>query len=53
MILTGEPINAKEAEADGLVAKVFPVDKLVEEAINSGKLKISTRTEYVILLSHS
>jgi len=37
MILTGEPISAKEAEAAGLVAKVFPVDKLVEEAINTAK----------------
>lgn len=37
MILTGEPISAKEAEAAGLVAKIFPVDKVVEEAINTGQ----------------
>jgi enoyl-CoA hydratase/carnithine racemase len=32
MVLTGEHIGAEQAEKDGLVAKIFPADKLVEEA---------------------
>jgi len=33
MVLTGEHISAEQAEKDGLVAKVFPADKLLEGAI--------------------
>eukprot|EP00457_Paulinella_chromatophora_P009343 gb/GEZN01009406.1/.p1 GENE.gb/GEZN01009406.1/~~gb/GEZN01009406.1/.p1 ORF type:complete len:291 (+),score=44.71 gb/GEZN01009406.1/:84-956(+) len=33
MCLTGNPINAQQALAAGLVSKVVPVDKLVEEAV--------------------
>ncbi|XP_074597465.1 enoyl-CoA hydratase, short chain 1 [Brevipalpus obovatus] len=33
MVLTGAPISAKEAEHWGLVSRVFPTDKLLDEAI--------------------
>ncbi|RHY31851.1 hypothetical protein DYB32_003105, partial [Aphanomyces invadans] len=33
MILTGDMIDALQAERDGLVAKVVPADKLLEEAL--------------------
>jgi enoyl-CoA hydratase/carnithine racemase len=33
MCLTGEMISAQEAELAGLVAKIFPADNLVEEAV--------------------
>lgn len=36
MILTGEHMLAEEAFRCGLVAKVHPVDKLVEEAVKCG-----------------
>ena len=37
MVLTGATITAKEAEAAGLVAFVYPDNKVVEEAIKTGK----------------
>ncbi|XP_007478154.1 enoyl-CoA hydratase, mitochondrial [Monodelphis domestica] len=33
MVLTGDRISAQEAKQAGLISKIFPVDKLVEEAI--------------------
>jgi enoyl-CoA hydratase/carnithine racemase len=36
MVLTGKMIDAEQAERDGLVARVFPADDLVEEAIKMG-----------------
>lgn len=36
MCLTGELISAQEAFDAGLVAKVYPAEQLVEEAINMG-----------------
>ncbi|CAK9301481.1 unnamed protein product [Gordionus sp. m RMFG-2023] len=33
MVLSGEPINAQQAKEIGLVSKIFPVDKLVEETL--------------------
>ena len=36
MVLTGKMIDAQQAERDGLVARVFPADDLVEEAVNMG-----------------
>jgi enoyl-CoA hydratase/carnithine racemase len=37
MVLTGDPINAQDAEKSGLVARVYPVDKLVEESIKKAE----------------
>ena len=36
MVLTGKMIDAEQAERDGLVARVFPADDLVEEAVKMG-----------------
>ncbi|CAG9863756.1 unnamed protein product [Phyllotreta striolata] len=33
MILTGSPVTAQDAEKMGLVCKIFPVDKVLEESI--------------------
>ncbi|KAI8833699.1 ClpP/crotonase-like domain-containing protein, partial [Chytridium lagenaria] len=37
LVLTGGMIDAVEAEKSGLVAKIFPADKLVEEAVKSAQ----------------
>jgi enoyl-CoA hydratase/carnithine racemase len=37
MILTGNPITAQEAERIGLVAKVFPAEKLLEESLKTAE----------------
>jgi len=36
MILTGEMISAKEAEAAGLVAKVLPTEQVFDAALKTG-----------------
>ena len=36
IILTGKMIDAKQAERDGLVARVYPADDLVEETVKMG-----------------
>lgn len=36
MILTGEMISAKEAEAAGLVAKVLPTEQVFSVALTTG-----------------
>ena len=36
MILTGNMIDAEQAERDGLVARIFERETLVEEAIGMG-----------------
>lgn len=38
MILTGRMIDAEEAERMGLVARVIPADKLVEEGVTHGPI---------------
>ena len=38
MCLTGRQMNAQEAEQAGLVAKIFPVDQLLEETLKSAAL---------------
>ena len=37
IILTGRNFTAQEAEQWGLVSKVFPVDKLLDESIRLGQ----------------
>ncbi|XP_039283662.1 enoyl-CoA hydratase, mitochondrial [Nilaparvata lugens] len=49
MCLTGSPINAQEAESMGLVSKVFPADKLVDEAIKTAE-KISSHSPLIVAL---
>lgn len=50
MILTGLPISASEAERYGLVSKVFPVDKVLDEAVKLGE-KISTHSKLIVALA--
>ena len=45
-ILTGNFISAQEADKFGLVSRVVPNDKLVEEAIKLGE-KISSYSKYI------
>lgn len=47
LILSGEPMSAQEAKELGLVSRVIPDDKLVEEAIKLGK-KISEFSQPVV-----
>lgn len=47
--LTGDQFTAQEAEKMGLVSKVFPTDKLVEEAIKLGE-KIASHSPLMIQL---
>lgn len=47
MVLTGNQIPAQEAEKMGLVSKVFPVDKLVEESVKLGE-KIASNSQLIV-----
>ncbi|XP_073975613.1 enoyl-CoA hydratase, short chain 1 [Rhodnius prolixus] len=47
--LTGDQFTAQEAEKMGLVSKVFPTDKLVEEAVKLGE-KIASHSPLMIQL---
>ncbi|XP_018572039.1 enoyl-CoA hydratase, mitochondrial [Anoplophora glabripennis] len=44
IVLTGSQVSAQEAEKMGLVSKVFPVDKLLDEAIKLGE-KIGSNSQ--------
>ncbi|XP_063904225.1 enoyl-CoA hydratase, mitochondrial [Zophobas morio] len=46
IVLTGGQVPAQEAEKMGLVSKVFPVDKLLEEAVKLGE-KISKNSHLI------
>ncbi|XP_011869050.1 PREDICTED: probable enoyl-CoA hydratase, mitochondrial [Vollenhovia emeryi] len=50
MVLTGNMISAEEAERSGLVSKIFPADKLVEEAIKLGE-KIASHSPLVVTIA--
>lgn len=49
MCMTGEMIDAETAERAGLVAKVYPADTLVEEAIKMAQ-KISSKGRMSVLM---
>lgn len=50
IVLTGNMIDAYEAEKSGLVSKVFPVGELVSEAIKLGE-KIGTHSQLIVQLA--
>ncbi len=50
MILTGDRIDAKEAERIGLINKAVPVDKL-DEAVNELVSKLSEKSPIVLRLN--
>ncbi|KAK9502976.1 hypothetical protein O3M35_011646 [Rhynocoris fuscipes] len=49
MVLSGNQYTAQEAEKMGLISKVFPSDKLVEEAIKLGE-KIASHSPLIVQL---
>ncbi|KAM4636475.1 enoyl-CoA hydratase, mitochondrial [Discoglossus pictus] len=50
LVLTGDRISAQEAKQAGLVSKVFPVEKVVEEAITCGE-KIASNSKLVVSMA--
>ncbi|XP_056387201.1 enoyl-CoA hydratase, mitochondrial isoform X1 [Hyla sarda] len=50
MVLTGDRINAQEAKEAGLVSRVYPVDKVVDEAINCGE-KIAKSSKLIVSMA--
>ncbi|KAM6306382.1 enoyl-CoA hydratase, mitochondrial [Aegotheles albertisi] len=50
MVLTGDRISAAEAKAAGLVSKVFPVEKLLDEAIACAE-KIASNSKLVAAMA--
>lgn len=50
MVLSGNPINAQEAEKWGLVSRVFPADQVVNEAIKLGE-RISEHSQLIVRMA--
>ncbi|XP_004838737.1 enoyl-CoA hydratase, mitochondrial [Heterocephalus glaber] len=50
MVLTGDRISAQEAKQAGLVSKIFPVEKLVEEAIQCAE-KIASNSKIITAIA--
>ncbi|KAM9326214.1 enoyl-CoA hydratase, mitochondrial [Gastrophryne carolinensis] len=50
MVLTGDRISAEEAKQAGLVSKVFPVEKVVEEAISCGE-RIAKNSKLIVAMA--
>jgi len=50
LVLTGNKMSAEEAKIAGLVSKVFPADKLVEEAVKLAE-KIAAQSPIVVRMA--
>nr|XP_012235427.1 PREDICTED: probable enoyl-CoA hydratase, mitochondrial [Linepithema humile] len=50
IVLSGNQITAEEAERSGLVSRVFPADKLLEETIKLGE-KIASHSPIVVAIA--
>jgi enoyl-CoA hydratase len=50
MALTGRQMDAAEAERSGLVSRVVPADKLVEEAMGAAK-RIARQSPLAVLMN--
>ncbi|GAB1292856.1 Enoyl-CoA hydratase, mitochondrial [Apodemus speciosus] len=50
MVLTGDRISAQDAKQAGLVSKIFPVERLVEEAIQCAE-KIASNSKIIVAMA--
>ena len=49
LVLTGNMITAEEAEKAGLVARVYPVEKLVDEALKTAEVIAAYSSPVVVM----